>query len=143
MPVFGPSIVNIPPPAQIISMDGTPYEEILQSLVNNFYLVENIYIKASNLSQINEPLYITKYDVNGNKLATTMVTALDVNQFQFALNLDAREMKMVLNGQLVINYNLQAGQTVYMIFTTKQFGTQMLLPTDNILTDDEFFENEM
>lgn len=142
MPIFVPTIVNIPPPAQIISMDGTAYEEILQSLVNNSYKVENIYLKALNLNQISEPLYITKYDVNGNKTATTQVTALDVNQFQFALNLNVKELNLVLNGQLVINYNLKAGETVYMIFTTKQFGTQDLLPKDDLLNDD-FFENEM
>jgi len=143
MPIFVPTIVNIPPPAQIISMDGTPYDEILQSLVNNFYRIENIYIKASNLSQINEPLYITKYDANGNKLATNVVTALDINQFQYALNLDFKELNMVLNGQLVINYNLHAGNIVYMIFTTKQFGTQYLLPKDDLLDNDDFFENEL
>lgn len=142
MPIFVPTIINIPPPAQIISMDGTPYEEILQSLVNNSYKVENIYLKASNINQISEPLYITKYDVNGNKIATTQVTALDVNQFQFALNLDVKELNLVLNGQLIINYNLRAGETVYMIFTTTQFGTQDLLPKDDLLNDD-FFENEM
>jgi len=120
-------------------MDGTSYEEILQSLVSNFYKVEKIYIKAENVNQISKSLFITKYDVNGDKLATTKVVALDSNQFQFALNLDVKELNLILNGQLVINYDLMPNQIVYIIFTTKQFGLKDLLPPDDLLTDD-FYE---
>lgn len=128
------------PPLSIISLDSTSYGQILQSLAGTTYEIFNIYLKANSNSQILQPLIMNKKNAEGNIEKYNLVTFVDPNQFNPALNIDISNKRLILDGLNNINYTALPGETIFMFLDVIQAQNTDLLPVDLIFNDgDDFF----
>ena len=94
MGTFNPTIsTSIIPYVQILSADRTSYEEIQASQGVANYKAEHLYVKTENIEQLNEPITVQNYNVNGTQTENKRFNLADTNQYQPSKNIDLKKDK--------------------------------------------------
>ena len=102
---FAPIIVQTTPQVSVKSDYSTPtYNQILNSLGNQVYIVDSFYIYSTNNNQINGVIKYSRYDATGNQEITNITTSKDPYQDANSLivELEKYPIGVILNGNSTI-----------------------------------------
>lgn len=87
MATHAPIITNLSSPAiQVVSVSDLAYNTLNNSIGASIYAFENLYQWSSSLNQLLEPIYLKKFNKNGNKEVQFLNMVVDPYQFTSALN---------------------------------------------------------
>jgi hypothetical protein len=141
MAVHSPTSTNYPNGVvEIFSLVDFTYEQILQSLANEKYLIHAIYIQTQTSEQLLQLLSFNVFDVNGNAIKKDTVPTIDPSQYQNSLVLEFKDEKYVIDGRAFIRYNVLGDGVINFYVVTETFGSEDLLPKDKFF---EHFSNKI
>lgn len=121
----------------VISLDGTSYEEIIESQSSINYNVKKIYLQASTVIGVNEPIEVVRYDANGYLSNMQMLNLVEPYQYQTSKNIQIKNNSLILDGRTQLNVIVDANST-YRIY----FQTTKIEPRDLLNNGKNFFSND-
>lgn len=139
MPIYIPTITSfINNIVNVVSIDSTSYEAIINSMGSYYYEVTALYLKANNNNQILESFTFNRYDVNGTLESFAQIPTIDPYQYQISKNIKLERDNVVLDGRTNLDFTLLPSETLFLIFSTNQIANKDLLPETNFLNNDFF-----
>lgn len=121
MPTYAPSItINATPPLSITGAGGVSYEEILNSLGDFNFMVEEIFLSAVTISQILQNLSFNKFDSTGTQDIQQIVPNVDPYQRISSIYIDTAGKKIILDGRSSMAFDVGAGEIMTMILYCRQ-----------------------
>ncbi len=147
--VFSPVIIiNSTPAVSITVADaGVPpitYAQVLNSLGTYVYLINSLYLYSSNISQLISTYNYNRYDSDGKKIISNVITTVDPYQQAQSLNVDLKDFatQVVLNGNSSVSTTLLPN--VYLQFTlyAKRVTTSYGMNTYNFKELESIFRPE-
>lgn len=137
--IYAPTVTVSPTP--FIGVDTTTltnYEEVLESQGNVVYQATSLYYQAQSLEQINEPIEIETYYADGSTRGNKRINLTDVNQSQFAKNIDLKKDPIVFDGRTRLNLNLKPNEDIKLYFQTFQLESSDVLNGGYNFFNDDF-----
>lgn len=148
MATYTPTVTNYPSGVVIIeSEDGTSYNTIQESISGSHnYQINEVYLKANDISQILQPITFERYDSNGDILQDKRIPAVDPFSFQPSIKIDFNNKDYILDGRLEIDYSLKPNEKVFFYLDTTVLDNGSLLGDDKSLPKDflktyDFFQD--
>ena len=148
MATYTPTFTNYPSGVVIIeSEDGTSYNTVQESISGSHnYQINEVYLKANDLSQLLQPIGFQKYDSNGDILQDKRIPAVDPFSFQPSIKINFKNTDYILDGRLEIDYSLKPNEKVYFYLDTTVLDNGSLLGDDRSLPEDflrtyDFFQD--
>lgn len=139
MPIYIPTITSfINNIVNVVSIDSTSYEAIINSMGSYYYEVTALYLKANNNNQILESFTFKRYDVNGTLESFAQIPTIDPYQYQISKNIKLERDNVVLDGRTNLDFTLLPFETLFLIFSTNQIANKDLLPETDFLNNDFF-----
>jgi hypothetical protein len=134
--LFNVEIINHATPALSVinADDGTAitYSQIQQSLGQQIYNVDGIYIYSENVSQLIGPIQYQRYNADGSQYFQSIVTAIDPYAANaLALNIDTTKYNQpfIINGNSSFQTEILPGTAVQVKFystrITNSFGKNL------------------
>jgi hypothetical protein len=134
--LFNVEIINHATPALSVinADDGTAitYSQIQQSLGQQIYNVDGIYIYSENVSQLIGPIQYQRYNADGSQYFQSIVTAIDPYAANaLALNIDTTKYNQpfIINGNSSFQTDILPGTAVQVKFystrITNSFGKNL------------------
>jgi len=134
--LFNVEIINHATPALSVlnADDGTAvtYSQIQQSLGQQIYNVDGIYIYSENVSQLIGPIQYQRYNADGSQYFQSIVTAIDPYAANaLALNIDTSKYNQpfIINGNSSFQTEILPGTAVQVKFystrITNSFGKNL------------------
>lgn len=121
----------------IESEDSTDYNTIQEALSSSEnYLINKIYLKSNDISQILQPITFRKYDSNGNIDEDKTIPTVDPFSFQPSLDIDFVGKEHILDGTVEIIYNIKPSEVVYFYLDTT------VIDNVNLLGNQKGFDEE-
>lgn len=118
------------------------YSSIQQSFASSNFELANYYCLVKRpmaaQQQIAKPLYFRRYDVSGIKADCPKVITISPNQFQNAVSIPFPPADVEFNGQYFYEYDMLAGQQVFIVMDVYEKSAINLLPNKK---SDVFFKN--
>ena len=97
---YTPTITTFATPfLNVVSVSSTSYEEIQESLGSDIYLAKNLLVEASSIVQLNEPISILTYDVDGNISQDNVYNIADPFQYQKSYLQEFKNRPLILDGK--------------------------------------------
>ena len=124
----------------VISIDGTSYESILNSMGSFVYGVDNVYLKTNSNSQILNGFTVEQYDVNGYIKSFDQKPTVDPYQYQKSVFFKMTKENVVLNGQTTFNIDMLPNEVVFMVIYVEQLALRDYL-SGNSFFDNDFFKS--
>ena len=124
----------------VISIDGTSYESILNSMGSFVYGVDNVYLKTNSNSQILNGFTVEQYDVNGYINSFDQKPTVDPYQYQKSVFFKMTKENVVLNGQTTFNIDMLPNEVVFMVIYVEQLALRDYL-SGNSFFDNDFFKS--
>ena len=124
----------------VISIDGTSYESILNSMGSFVYGVDNVYLKTNSNSQILNGFTVEQYDVNGYIKSFDQKPTVDPYQYQNSVFFKMTKENVVLNGQTTFNIDMLPNEVVFMVIYVEQLALRDYL-SGNSFFDNDFFKS--
>ena len=126
---FNVQIINHTVPALSVTSSSptVTYEQIKNSLGQQNYSAQGLYMYSPNDKQLVTVLNYNRYDVNGNTEITNIVSTIDPYQFVGSVYMD---LKSKSNTNIIFNGNSSISTTI--LPTT---SLQMVFSTDKITPD--------
>ena len=139
MPIFAPTITNYPNGVvTVASNDGTPYSSIIQSMGSFVYGINEMYLKANDVSQILQGYQFKRYDANGTLESFVDAPTIDPYQYQSSVFFKLAKDNVVLDGKTNLDFELLPNESLYIIIYTEQFANRDLVPRTNFFNNDFF-----
>jgi hypothetical protein len=139
MPIYIPTITTyVNGVVTVASLDATPYSSIVQSMGSFMYGVTEIYLNASNISQILQNYQFNTYDVNGTLKSYVDIPTIDPYQFQTSLFIKLAKENVVFDGRTTLDFELLPNESLYLIFEVNQLANRDLIPRTNFFNNDFF-----
>ena len=134
--LFNVQIINHATPAlSVLNIDNgaaISYSQIQQSLGQQIYNVEGIYLYSENASQLIGPIQYQRYNADGSQYFQSIVTAIDPYAANaLALNIDTTKYNQpfIINGNSSFQTNILPGTAVQVKFystrITNSFGKNL------------------
>jgi hypothetical protein len=128
MPSVAPNItVGSTPTISVDSISGVSYNQINQSIGSFNYLVKNIYIYSSNISQLLQPIGLKKYNKFGDKHIMVLQPMIDPYQDLSALNQTTRGLDYAFDSNNGFYPTISANTTATFQIDTTQLSDDELL----------------
>jgi len=125
MPVVPPNISILPIPAiQVMSIGDVSYQTIQQSIGTYFYKINNIYIYASNLDQLLQPIGLKKYNKFGDKQIRILQPMIDPYQQSSALDQTMLGLDYIFDSNNGFYPTISANTSVNFQFSTTEISHQ-------------------
>lgn len=141
MPVYIPTVTSfVNGVVSVISIDGTSYQSILNSMGSFVYGVDEVYLKANSNSQILNGFTVEQYDVNGYIKSFEQKPTIDPYQYQNSVFFKMAEENVVLNGQTTFDMNILPNEVIFMVIYTEQLAVRDYL-SGNSFFDNDFFKS--
>ena len=135
-------IVSPTPIVSVTGASGTPYNEIQASIGTSFnYLVKNIYQKATNLSQLLQPMILRKYNKRGEKHQMNLQMMVDPYQDQASLNQSAIGYDYILDSNNAMFVFVEGNSTINFRIDVDEFGDTDLMEGKSNFDDMEFLQD--
>lgn len=135
--LYLPTITNSATPfISVQSVDSTTYESIQESQGSISYKVDSMYIQAATIDEINEPITIQKYNVDGTLAESIMVNLADPNQRQASRFIDLKSTNLIFDGRTRLEI-LVSGNSSYRIY----FNCTKIEPANFLKGKDDLFDN--
>jgi len=148
MAIYTPTVTTYPSGVVVIeSEDGTTYDAIQQSVSGSHnYQINEVYIKANDISQILQPITFQKYDANGDILQDKRIPTVDPFSFQPSIKINFKNKDYILDGRLEIDYSIKPNEKVFFFLQTTVLDNGSLLGDDRSLPKDflktyDFFQD--
>jgi hypothetical protein len=148
---FTTTITNHPLPAvSVIVADdsGVTYNEVKNSLGNQVYQVNGLYLYSSSISQLIGAIKYQRFDVSGNQDISSIVTAIDPYQDSPSLVVDLKNFNtpIILNGNSSVATTLQPNVFLQVKFLANRITNSFGMNLENFremdrITRTKFFEN--
>jgi len=113
--IFAVNVINNTQPAvsvQVADAGEFPltYNQIKNSLGNQVYNIQGLYLYSNNLTQLLGVIQYQKYDSSGEQAVRSIALAVDPYQASNALNVDLRKDNAfyILNGNSSVSFTLLA-----------------------------------
>jgi hypothetical protein len=136
--LFNVEIINHATPAlSVINADDSPavtYSQIKQSLGQQIYNVEGIYIYSENINQLTSPIQYQRYNADGTQYYQSIVTAIDPYAANaIALNIDTTkyDQPFIFNGNSSFQADILPGTAVQVKFYTTRITNSFGKNLDN------------
>jgi hypothetical protein len=118
---YTPTITTFATPfLNVESVDSTSYEEVQQSLGSDIYVAKNLLVEASSIVQLNEPVSILTYDVDGNISQDNVYNLADPFQYQKSYLQDFNKKPLILDGKSRIELTLKPFSDMRLVFTADE-----------------------
>lgn len=118
---YTPTITTFPTPfLNVESVDNTSYEEVQQSLGSDIYLAKNLLVEASSILQLNEPISILTYDVDGNISQDNVYNLADPFQYQKSYLQEFKSKPLILDGKARIELTIKPFSDMRLVFTSDE-----------------------
>jgi len=118
---YTPTITTfIVPFLDVVSISSTSYQEIQDSLGSDIYLAKNLLVEASSISQLNEPISILSYDVDGNISQDNIYNIADPFQYQTSYLQEFKNKLLILDGKSRIEVTLKPFSDMRLVFTSDE-----------------------
>lgn len=135
-------IVSPTPIVSVTGASGTPYNEIQASIGTSFnYLVKNIYQKATNLSQLLQPLILRKFNQRGEKEQMNLQMMVDPYQDQASLNQSAIGYDYAFDSNNAMFVFVEANTTINFRIDVEELGQNDLMEGKSNFDDIEFLQD--
>ena len=140
--IYLPTIITYPEGVvSVKSLDGTSYNQVVNSMGASVFLVDSVYIKSSNNQQITVPILYQKYDANGNIISFSKRGTVDPYQAQASLQIDMKKDKLIFDGTLSALIPILPLETCYLFFYIDEISKKDFLPGKDMFSDNDFFKN--
>lgn len=134
--LFNVEIINHATPAlSVINADdgaAVTYSQIQQSLGQQIYNVEGIYIYSENVSQLLGPIQYQRYNADGTQYLQSIVTAIDpyaANAISLNIDTTKYDQPFIMNGNSSFQADILPGTAVQVKFystrITNSFGKNL------------------
>lgn len=117
--IFAVNVINNTQPAVSVEVadSGVPsltYNQIKNSLGNQVYNIQGLYLFSNNLTQLLGVIQYQRYDSSGEQAVRSIALAVDPYQFANALDVDLRKDNAfyILNGNSSVSFTLLANTTL-------------------------------
>lgn len=128
MATYAPAIVNnATAPLQVSGTGGVSYDQILNSLGDFNFLVEQIYLSASSMQQILQNIGFQKFDATGNLDGQQIVPSPDPYQKVPAIYLDTKGKKVILDGRSNMYLDILTAEIITLILFCDQTDVRQQL----------------
>jgi hypothetical protein len=118
---YTPTITTFAVPfLDVVSISSTSYQEIQDSLGSDIYLAKNLLVEASSISQLNEPISILTYDVDGNISQDNVYNLADPFQYQTSYLQEFKNKLLILDGKSRIELTLKPFSDMRLVFTSDE-----------------------
>lgn len=118
---YTPTITTFATPfLNVESVDSTSYEEVQQSLGSDIYLAKNLLVEASSILQLNEPISILTYDVDGNISQDNVYNLADPFQYQKSYLQEFKSKPLILDGKARIELTIKPFSDMRLVFTSDE-----------------------
>jgi hypothetical protein len=118
---YTPTITTFTTPfLDVVSISSTSYEEIQESLGSDIYLAKNLLVEASSIIQLNEPISILTYDVDGNIFQDNVYNLADPFQYQTSYLQEFKNKGLILDGKSRIELILRPFSDMRLVFTAEE-----------------------
>jgi hypothetical protein len=142
MPVVPPNISILPTPAiQVTSIGDVSYKTIQQSIGTYFYKINNIYIFASNLDQLLQPVGLKKYNKFGDKQIRILQPMIDPYQQASALDQTMLGLDYIFDSNNGFYPTISANTSVNFQFSTTEISHQDYLKCVDNFQNIEFLQD--
>lgn len=122
MATFPVIFSNTAPASITITGANTSYTLFKNSLGSFVYILEKIFLSASNVTQINQVMLYSKYDSNGDRRYTNLTPILSPFQQVGAFELETKGDEIVLDGLSRLNFIMEAGVSLTMQLIAKRIA---------------------
>jgi len=134
--LFNVEIINHATPAlSVVNADdgaAVTYSQIQQSLGQQIYNVEGIYIYSENVSQLLGPIQYQRYNADGTQYLQSIVTAIDpyaANAISLNIDTTKYDQPFIMNGNSSFQADILPGTAVQVKFystrITNSFGKNL------------------
>jgi hypothetical protein len=142
MPVVPPNISTLSTPAiQVRSIGDVSYKTIQQSIGTYFYKVNNIYIYASNLDQLLQPVGLKKFNKFGDKQIRILQPMIDPYQQTSSLNQNMFGLDYVFDSNNGFYPTISANTSVNFQFSTTEISHQDYLKGEDNFQNIEYLQD--
>jgi hypothetical protein len=142
MPVVPPNISTLSTPAiQVRSIGDVSYKTIQQSIGTYFYKVNNIYIYASNLDQLLQPVGLKKFNKFGDKQIRILQPMIDPYQQTSSLNQTMLGLDYVFDSNNGFYPTISANTSVNFQFSTTEISHQDYLKGEDNFQNIEYLQD--
>jgi hypothetical protein len=132
---YTPTITTFTTPfLDVVSISSTSYEEIQESLGSDIYLAKNLLVEASSIIQLNEPISILTYDVDGNIFQDNVYNLADPFQYQTSYLQEFKNKGLILDGKSRIELILRPFSDMRLVFTAEEIVPDASDALDKIKT---------
>jgi hypothetical protein len=152
--IFNVQIVNHAVPAiSVVVADnsasgGVTYQELKNSLGNQVYEVGCLYLYSDNDRQLTGAINYNRFDVNGNKDVTNIITAVDPYQFSGSLLVPLRgktSTPIIFNGNSSVSATILPNTFLQAKFLVDRITNKLGLIDSNFtqmqdITNSDFFD---
>jgi len=140
--IYLPTITTYPSGViSVRSLDGTSYNQVVNSMGSSVFLVDSVYIKSSNNQQITVPIQYQKYDANGNVVSFSKRGTVDPYQVQTSLEIDMKKERLMFDGTLSALIPILALETCYLFFYIDELSKKDFLGKKDMFAENDFFKN--
>lgn len=147
MPSFAVNITNhtLPAVSVTIADAGNPpltYSQVKNSLGNDVYSIIGLYLYSNNIRQLTGVIQYNRYDVTGNQLYNSIVTAVDPYQQATSLNVDLKNHNctFILNGNSNLSTTVLANAYIQFTMHCKRIRNSYGLDVNNFELIQEVFK---
>jgi len=142
MPVVPPNISTLSTPAiQVRSIGDVSYKTIQQSIGTYFYKVNNIYIYASNLDQLLQPVGLKKFNKFGDKQIRILQPMIDPYQQTSSLNQNMFGLDYIFDSNNGFYPTISANTSVNFQFSTTEISHQDYLKGEDNFQNIEYLQD--
>lgn len=140
---FPPSVSSLAEPAvSVTSVGDLDYDTLNASIGSFAYRMENIYQYVTNIDQLLQPLYLKKYNKQGDKNVRYLATTIDPFQFTSALSTPTNNLDYDFDSNNAFEPTLLPNVSLDLRFNIREMNPSDLLTRgESNFGDLEFFEN--
>ena len=151
--VLTPSIINHTDPAVSVvvadNVGNVTYSQLRNSLGNQVYDVQGLYLYSQNASQLIGVINYNIYQSTGDKDITNIVTTIDPYQFSGSIIVDLKDKvnsPVILNGQSSVSTTILPNTYLQIKFLAERTTNSFSMNLENFnemqkITNTKFFEN--
>ena len=108
----------------VSSLDGTTYNQIINSMGSFVYGINKIYLKSNNNSQLIEPINFSQYDVNGTLEKYSQIVTVDPYQFQSSSIFELAKDNVYLNGRTSLTTSVLPNEDIFLVLYTTEIANR-------------------
>jgi len=130
------------PAVSVTSVGDLDYDTLNASIGSFAYRMENIYQYVTNIDQLLQPLYLKKYNKQGDKHVRYLATTVDPYQFTSALSTPTNNLDYDFDSNNAFEPTLLPNVSLDLRFNIREMNPSDLLTRgESNFGDLEFFED--